>query len=250
MHGRWKLGAGALGVAALLAGAAASAGPAVASASRSVALRTVTSRPEVVVHGVGNIQKASNWSGYAETAGGYTSVTGTWKVPTSKNKSGTHFSAQWIGIDGDGNDDLIQTGTQVQYEGGSVSYGAWWEILPASETPISDPVRPGDTIKASITKESSGKWLIEISDGTKWSFSITKSYSGPGKSVEWIVEAPEVGGSIASIGHTSNATFSGITANGANPNLVAADAIECVQNSKVVESPSKPSASGDAFTMA
>jgi len=103
MHGPWKLGLGALGSVALaVAGAAAAAGPAVAASSRSSRPLAATSRPDVVIHGLGKILKSSNWSGYVETAGGYTSVTGTWKVPVNKNTSGTHFSAQWIGIDGDG----------------------------------------------------------------------------------------------------------------------------------------------------
>ena len=176
-------------------------------------------------------------------------MSGTWNVPTGEGSSGIKYAAQWIGIDGDGNEDLIQTGTQVVTSGSSVSYGVWWKILPASETVINEPVAPGETMTASIAATSPGTWLIQISNGT-WIFSITKSYSGPGSSVEWIVEAPVVGGRIVKIAKTTNVTFSGIAENGNNPNLVSSDAIELVQNGKVKESPSAPSTGGSSFAMA
>jgi hypothetical protein len=208
----------------------------------------VTTGPDVVISHSPNISKSGNWSGYAETAGGYTSVTGSWVVPKSKSTTGFKVAAQWIGIDGANDSDLIQTGTQVEDDNGSISYGAWWEILPAAETPINEPVSPGQTITASIIKQSSGKWLITISNGS-WTFKTTKSYSGPEKSVEWIDEAPEFGGSIVAIDDTTNVTFQKATVNGSNPELKSKDAIELVQGGKVKESPSAV-AGGDSFTMA
>jgi hypothetical protein len=196
-----------------------------------------------------NIQQASNWSGYADTAGDYTSVSGSWNVPTAvTSQSGTHYGAQWIGIDGDGDEDLIQTGTSVTISGGHASYGVWWEILPAAETVINEPVAAGETMTASIVRQPSGEWLIQISNGS-WHFSITKSYFGPGLSVEAIVEAPEIGGQIAGMAHTSDVTFTDLTENGANPDFNrTADAIKCVQGGKTVETPSRPTG-GDSFTM-
>ncbi len=242
---------GALGVLAAAAAMAAGSSPAMAAASghgAGVSVRTATAH--AVHHGAHSIQTSSNWSGYAETGSGYTSIAGDWTVPTSKGKGGNKYQAEWLGIDGDGNQHLIQTGTQVDESGGSASYGAWWEILPAAETPINEPVSPGDQIEASIVKQSSGKWLITLEDVGRWTFTITKSYSGPGASAEWIVEAPEVGGSIASMNHTSKVTFDDLTVNGANPELVyATDAIACKQDKKIVESPSEPTG-GNSFAMA
>jgi len=250
MHARLKIGIGALGAGVLsLALGAGMATPALATSAGHASAARVASRPEFTVRGCRNVQESSNWSGYAETGGGYTSVSGSWNVPTADtSQGGTTYGAQWIGIDGDGDNNLIQTGTSVVISGHTASYGVWWEILPAAETPINEPVAPGETITASIVKQSSGKWLIKISNGS-WSFSITKSYSGPGDSVEAIVEAPEVGGNIAKMAHTSNVTFSDLTENGANPELTRGDGIKCVQNGKTVETPSYVAA-GDSFTMA
>jgi hypothetical protein len=101
---------------------------------------------------------SSNWSGYAET-GAYSAVQASWTVAsvspgiaTQFGRSTGWFSATWVGIDGYNNSSLIQTGTEQDYYGGTAHYTAWWEILPAAETVISEPVSPGDSITATITK--------------------------------------------------------------------------------------------------
>lgn len=165
---------------------------------------------------------ASNWSGYAET-GKYTGVSGTWIVPAVKATSSATYSSAWIGVDGFANSDLIQTGTEQDYYKGAAHYNAWWEILPAAETGISTssyPVSPGDQMSAHIwettTTVTSGGfrhrstehvWEIAIADLTKgWHFQTGQAYSGPGTSAEWILEAPEVGGRIATLNpYTINA---------------------------------------------
>lgn len=251
MRGHHRTSTVGLGAAVLALSGLVALGPAATAvaATRAPAVRTaVRAAPEIKVGGGGDIEKSSNWSGYAETAGGYHAVTGTWVVPTGRPTTGSRYAAQWIGIDGDGDDDLIQTGTMVEVVDGSVSYAPWWEILPASATFIDKPVAPGQTMTASIVRGTSG-WVITLSNGT-WTFTITKQYSGPGKSVEWIDEAPEVGGAIVDIAKTTKVTFSSLTANGANPDLVHSDAIELVQHGKVRESPSVPSSTKNAFTMA
>src|SRR6266508_2474298 len=73
---------------------------------------------------------SSNWSGYIASGGTYTSVTGTWIVPTVSATSGG-ADATWVGIGGVTGTDLIQAGTQATVTGsGAVSYSAWTEILP------------------------------------------------------------------------------------------------------------------------
>jgi hypothetical protein len=190
------------------AGAAASAAP------------TITNYPRIGVpwHGQYNTWSASNWSGYAET-GTFTGVSGTWTVPAVSATSSSTYSSAWIGVDGFNDDNLIQTGTEEDYYNGAAHYDAWWEILPAAETEISTsayPVKPGDRLSASIyeTTQTTGGgrffhrqaaehvWDIKIADTTKgWSFSTTQGYSGAGSSAEWVMEAPEVGGTIATLAH-------------------------------------------------
>ncbi len=221
---------------------------------------------------------SSNWSGYAvsETspsglsclpASGtaYTSVTGTWTVPTVTGSRGSStYSAAWTGIDGFTNSHLIQAGTEQDYTGGSAHYSAWWEILPAAETPISSiAVEPGDSITVSITQVSSQQWSITLTDngqtshGAQPSFTTTQSYSGPGTSAEWILEAPEVNGRQATLAQYGSTTFDLSTVNGVSPNLRAGTDGELVQGSfrrsQVVSIPSGPDTGtppGDGFAVA
>jgi hypothetical protein len=176
----------------------------------------ITHAPRVAVaHGVHQTWAALNWSGYAET-GHFTGVTSTWTVPSVSPSTLPTYSSAWIGVDGFSNNNLIQTGTEEDYYNGAPHYNAWWEILPAFETAISNPVTPGDRMSASIyetsTQVSTGGrgfhhgsqtlWVITISDLTHpWTFKTTQGYSGPGTSAEWIMEAPEVGGKIATLAH-------------------------------------------------
>lgn len=205
---------------------------------------------------------SSNWSGYAVSSnhrGAYTSVSGTWVVPsvTAPNGSntGSYYSSSWVGIDGFNNSKLIQTGTEQDVVSGSTSYSAWWEILPAPETAISsttDPVSPGDTMTATITQLSGSEWNITLTDSTKgWTFTTSQTYRGPGTSAEWIEEAPTVGGQIATLADYSSPTpFSQGHVNSSNPNLVTSDGGVMIQGGNQVSTPSKPSSSGNSFNMA
>lgn len=196
---------------------------------------------------------ASNWSGYAKT-GSYTSATGNWIVPSVAASRGSTYDSQWVGIDGFNNNSLIQTGTETDYYNGSAHYGAWWEILPAAETPISSiTVHPGDAMTASITKGSGTSWTITIKDVTTGkSFSTVQSYTGPGASVEWIEEAPTVGGHVATLArYSSPDTFDPGTVNGGgNPSLTAADGGVMIQKRAQVSTPSAPDGDTDGFNMA
>jgi hypothetical protein len=160
-----------------------------------------------------------NWAGYAEnsSAGSVTSVVGTWTEPTVNcAKGGTTYVATWVGIDGLTTSDLVQTGTQATCSGGTASYGAWWEVLPAPETTISKvTVHAGDTITASVTySSSSGKFSMKIVDGSQ-SFTKTEKVSSATKvreSAECIVERPEVGGALSKLANFGTATFTSCTA--------------------------------------
>ncbi len=206
-------------------------------------------RQAIGVHETG--WASSNWSGYAITGTTYTSVTGEWDVPSvSATKSAT-YSSDWVGIDGFNNSSLIQTGTEADYYNGSAHYGAWWEILPAPATFVSMTVQPGDHMQASIVKGSGGTWTITLTNVTrKQTFTTQKSYSGPGASAEWILEAPTVGGRQATLAHYSSPdTFDPGTANNGNPKLVANDGGVLIQKHKQVSTPSIPDSDTDGFNM-
>lgn len=193
---------------------------------------------------------SSNWSGYAITGSGFTSVTGTWTVPAAGRSRHPTFSSNWIGIDGFNNDSLIQTGTESDFYNGGAHYDAWWEILPASETVIpSISVRPGDVMTATITQGGGDAWTITINDSRSGSYTTQQSYSGPQTSAEWIEEAPTVGGRIATLANYGTTTFDPGTVNGGNPGLTAADGGVMIQRGIQVSTPSSPDKDTDGFAI-
>jgi N-acetylneuraminic acid mutarotase len=199
---------------------------------------------------------SSNWSGYSRLTGFYTKVTSIWVVPVATDCGGGDTSSSaWAGIDGANNADLIQTGTDSDCTSGSPSYRAWWEILPSAATFLNSflyPVNPGDTMYAEIRKISGSNWNITLKNLTQnWSFSTNQTYTGPQASVEWIVEAPTVGGSIATLANYGQMSFINNTQNDVNPNhTYATDSVELFQGGSVVSIASTPSANRNAFTVA
>ena len=104
-----------------IAGVAAGVVLALAPAANATTAQHGNGPDRVVSHGI-NAQQSSNWSGYAETGSGFTSATANWTVPTVTASSGNTYSSAWVGIDGDGNSNLIQTGTEADYAGGRATY--------------------------------------------------------------------------------------------------------------------------------
>ncbi|SDD37971.1 Peptidase A4 family protein [Paenibacillus sp. UNCCL117] len=207
-------------------------------------------KPAVRQTGLGWV--SGNWSGYAieGNPGSFRRISGAWTVPAVRPGSGSAYSSAWIGIDGFRNDSLIQTGTGHEYVGGKAHYYAWWEILPDAETVIPLPVYPGDRIRAVIAKRSRTKWAIRLSNLTRcWTFYTLQSYEGPQSSAEWIVEAPQVGGTVARMARLTPVRFVQCRVNGCNPGLKASQSGVMLQNGRFVSIPSRPSRAGDAFVV-
>lgn len=195
---------------------------------------------------------SGNWSGYAITGkkGAFQRISGEWRVPYVRPTSKSTYSSAWIGIDGFKNSSLIQTGTGHEYVNGAARYYAWWEILPAAETVIPQTVCPGDLMRATIIKVSRSKWSITISNlSRKWIFQTLQSYSGPQTSAEWIMEAPQINGSIAKLARVSPTYFTRCRINGRSPKLTPSKGGIMVQNYVTVAVPSYPNANGDAFVV-
>lgn len=153
--------------------------------------------------------ESTNWSGLAEVGSGFEGVSGTWVVPTVQEADSPDLVAEWVGVDGDGNESLIQTGTAEDSFGDT---DAWFELLP--EDPFSvgianAPVMPGDTMVASIHETAtSGVWEVYLADTTQdWYFDQTMAYSGPETSAEWVVEAPTTYSGIAALANFGTTTF-------------------------------------------
>ena len=197
---------------------------------------------------------STNWSGYAATGGTFTSVTGTWNVP-SVATSTSGADATWVGIGGINSTDLIQAGTEATVTGGEVAYNAWIEMLPASSRPISLSVNPGDSVTVSITQKDTLDWLIEMKNNTTGGrYSTTVQYRSTRSSAEWVQEAPSVGRGVVPLDDfgTLKITGAGATKDGSAFDLGAlgAKAITMINGARqALAIPSVLGADGASFTV-
>jgi hypothetical protein len=166
-----------------------------------IATSPVPGGPSAGVTGSGSTQTSLDWAGYAVTGSTFTNVSGAWSEPSASctgNK--VEQAAFWVGMDGySGSDPTVQQiGTDsdcTKGKGSTVpSYYAWYQMYPASDVVLSTtlyPVAPGDAITASVSLAGSD-YVLDIADGSKWSFSTTQvpSTKPLNSSAEWIAEAP------------------------------------------------------------
>ena len=186
----------------------------------------------IAVHG--DTADSLNWAGYAVTPGsGITAVSSTFTVP-SAGELPPGFAASWAGIGGYSTSDLIQAGVSENSAiGGELlggQYNAWYEILPASETPISGcsgnvpscTVNPGDKVSVNISNAGGNTWDISLSDAGNWSWSTSLTYASSESSAEWIQEAPSLDGAQtipADVGNVSFGATSTFTEGGATKTI-------------------------------
>jgi hypothetical protein len=189
--------------------------------------------PDGSIRRVYNTNVTENWSGYAVTASApYLSASGTWQV-TSVTYDGVpnppnneEAMENWIGIGGATDSTLIQLGTgETAFTNGTTSYGAWYELYPAGAVGISNNVKPGDIITASLqctaacSPSAVQTWQLTLTNATAgWTWTQSFQYQSTLASAEWIVEAPEVGGLVPLPDYVQT-TFDPVEANGQNPNL-------------------------------
>jgi hypothetical protein len=199
---------------------------------------------------------SSNWSGYAANGGTFTSVTGTWIVPTvTATTSGA--DATWVGIGGLTSNDLIQAGTQAMVDGsGTVEYSAWIEMLPASSRTVPLSVSSGDSVTVTITQQSGNDWLIAMKNNTtNGTYNVTVQYSSSNSSAEWVQEAPSIGRGLVSLDQFGVVQFSGASAvrDGKTMSAAAlgAKAITMINGQgQAIAQPSTIGSDGSSFTVA
>lgn len=251
--------------AATTAGLVAASFPAGASTTTS---RTVGPLRLVAPRTSFHMTQSNNWSGYnqgaLEKGKQFTSISGTWTVPTATQHTAgqAESSATWVGIGGGCVDasctvtdqTLIQAGTgQDVSASGKKSYYAWYELIPVPSTTVSLPVAPGNTVSVTIKQTIPGVWSIVIRNvSTGKSYSTTVPYVSTGGSAEWIEETPlEIGtggAGLSAMPTLSTVHFRNATANGASAKLVPAEAMQLTDSTgKAVATPSKPNAAGTAF---
>jgi len=127
---------------ALAFGPAAGASTAGASPSARAAARTAlehltvgwhqafrhVSGPRAGVKGLSQVQ-STNWSGYADTGSGFSTVTGSWTEPAATcSGRTTSLAAFWVGIDGYSSSSVEQDGALVECYRGTAYYYTCWEM--------------------------------------------------------------------------------------------------------------------------
>jgi hypothetical protein len=192
---------------------------------------------------------STNWSGYAVTGSRYTSVSASWTEP-SVSCSGTAYSSFWVGLDGDTSSTVEQTGTDADCSGSTPQYYAWTEMYPKYPVNLSQPVKPGDKLTASVTTNGSGAFTLTISDSTQGWTNTTSARlkSATLASAEVIAEAPSSRSGVLPLANFGSVGFTGATANGvAMDQLSGLDPITMASGSTVKAQPS--TMSGGSFSV-
>jgi hypothetical protein len=211
----------------------------------------------------GGTTDSLNWSGYAVTpsGGNMTAVSSTFTVPAAAPLP-PGFAATWTGIGGYNTSDLIQAGTAEQSTPSNPllgpQYYAWYELLPASETPITGcsgdancTVTPGDNITVNIGQVSGNTWSISMTDAGHWTWSKNVTYSSSESSAEWILEAPTLVAqtTLANVGTVHFGPTSTYTAGGVTHTIAQGNPTQIDLGTGVVNeaTPSALAADGQSF---
>lgn len=151
------------------------------------------------------------WAGCVFTSGTWSSITATWKVSAVENgiddppgADGNYWMYSWVGLDGWGENELLQTGiAQCVKADGTTTISGWYEWVPDGPQFISSddwPVAEHDLVCAMVE-------YVKGPEGTNVSGTITlanltssKYYTKnldaptgvtmPGQTAEWVVEDP------------------------------------------------------------
>jgi hypothetical protein len=196
---------------------------------------TLENRPHAATHAVTtnaittNATRAAshNWSGYAAytTSGAFKTNNSTimteFTVPSvsaSTCNNSWEYASQWVGFDGYNSNDVLQAGVETDAICAGTSraafYSFWIEWYPYSEVRISNlPVSAGDTVEVIVWYTTSApNGHAYIANLTKkvavsgW-FNQPSGTTFVGNSAEWIVEAPTVNGSLATIPNFGSVTL-------------------------------------------
>jgi hypothetical protein len=200
-----------------------------------------------------------NWSGYVASGGTFTSVSGTWTVPTVSASTGTavRADATWVGIGGATTTDLVQAGTEATVDNGVVTYAAWVETLPQPSQPVSLAINAGDTVTVSLTQQIAGVWNITIRNATTGGvYDGTVTYASSTSSAEWIQEAPTAGkGGVVLLDRFGTVRFTNASTvkdgKTVTPAMAGATAVTMVNNKTGVTlaTPSALGADGASFSV-
>jgi hypothetical protein len=159
---------------------------------------------------------STNWGGWDNTGGTYTSVSASWVQPAvTCSKRETSYASFWVGLDGDGSNSVEQTGSEADCSHGTPRYYSWYEFYPAYPVNYSNTVRPGDQFSASVTY-SAGTYTLVLTDSTQgWSHTTKGTApSGVNASAEVIAEAPSSNRGVLPLANFGTMNFTNAKVNG------------------------------------
>jgi hypothetical protein len=176
------------------------------------------SGPSPRIKGLTQVQ-STNWSGYADTGSGFSTVTGSWAEPSVSCTRQTSLAAFWVGIDGYSSSSVEQDGTLAECYAGTAYYYTWWEMYPTNAIQVvGSTLHAGDSITSSVVR-SGTSYTLTVTDSSRSadSFSITQTCSGcANSSAEWIAEAPSGSSGVYPLSDFHSWTESGATVKSAS----------------------------------
>jgi len=190
---------------------------------------------------------STNWSGFAATGGPFTSISSSWTEPTAICNFGTAYSSFWVGLDGYSSNTVEQTGTDADCSSANIpQYYAWYEMYPKFPVNLSNPVKPGDAMSASVTADHVGRFTLMIADSTQgWSVSTTQKLNKASlSSAEVIAEAPSSRSGVLPLADFGTVNFGPSNANNVSLSTFNPDGITMQSGTTVKAQPSGISGTG------
>ena len=194
---------------------------------------------------------STNWAGYVDTGGRFTSVSSSWTQPTAQCNGDQTFSSFWVGIDGDGTNSVEQTGSEADCDGGAPTYFGWFEMFPAAPVEYNKPVAAGDAMSASVTTDGNGNFTLTLTDQTQGWNEVTQQASQTAQlgSAEIIAEAPSSQNGVLPLTNFGTVNFTAAQANGAPVGATATNELTMVSGNGAVEATPSDLSGGQDFSV-
>ncbi|MBB5895792.1 G1 family glutamic endopeptidase [Kutzneria kofuensis] len=182
-----------------------------------------------------------HWSGYSAHSSTYSTVSASWTEPSVDCRTGGEV-VFWVGLDGDGNDNVEQTGTHVLCRNGRAVHTGWWETYPCYNIiDYGHPVRAGDKIDATVTDNGNGTYRLYLRDETQgWTEQPDKrACSGAGDvSAEVITETPIYPNGPSALANFGTVTYTNVSVNGRPLSTAGPQAINMVRHGRTIDTTS------------
>ena len=182
-----------------------------------------------------------HWSGYSAHSDTYRTVSASWTEPSVDCRTGGEV-VFWVGLDGDGNDNVEQTGTHVLCRNGKAVHTGWWETYPCYNIiDYGHPVQAGDKFDATVTDNGDGTYRLYLRDETQgWTEQPDKrACSGASDvSAEVITETPIYPNGPSALANFGTVTYTNVTVDGQPLSNSGPQAIDMARHGRNIDTTS------------